>query len=66
MLGSIRGTATRTGLKVTAVLDEARYRRGQKVPQEQAPAPRRPRHEVCPRWNNTLSRRVAPAVAVGR
>src|SRR5262249_47218567 len=35
MLGYIRGTTTRTGLKVRAVLDDTTYRRAQKVTREQ-------------------------------
>jgi hypothetical protein len=34
MLGYIRGTTTQTGLAITAQLDEATYRKGQKVSAE--------------------------------
>jgi hypothetical protein len=59
MLGYIRGTTTRSGLKVTAVLDDATYKRGQKVSREQAQALSLRQHEVCPQWSYTLSPRVA-------
>jgi hypothetical protein len=58
MLGYIRGTTTRTGLKVTAVLDDATYRKGQKASREQVEALGLRRHEVCPQWNYTLSPRA--------
>jgi hypothetical protein len=60
MLGYLRGTTTRTGLRVTAVLDEATYRRGQKVSRQEVEALSLRRHEVCPQWNYTLSPRVVP------
>jgi hypothetical protein len=60
MLGYIRGTTTRTGLKVKAVLDDTTYRKGQKASREQVEALSLRRHEVCPQWNYTLSPRVVP------
>jgi hypothetical protein len=38
MLGYIRGTATSTGLKVKAYLDENTYRQGKKVSKEEMAA----------------------------
>jgi hypothetical protein len=61
MLGYIRGTATSTGLKVKALLDESTYRKGQKVSKEELDRLNLKRHEVCPQWNYTLSPRVQPA-----
>ena len=60
MLGYIRGTTTRTGLKVKAVLDDTTYRKGQKASREQIESLSLQRHEVCPQWNYTLSPRVVP------
>jgi hypothetical protein len=57
MLGYIRGTTTRTGLKVEAVLDDATYKRGQKVSREQVQTLNLRQHDVCPQWNYTLSPR---------
>jgi hypothetical protein len=58
MLGYIRGTTTRTGLRVKAVLDDATYRRGQRVSREEVRALNLRRHDVCPQWNYTLQPRA--------
>jgi transposase len=55
MLGYIRGTATTTGLKVEAHLDESTYRKGRQVSREELDRLNLRRHEVCPEWNYTLS-----------
>ena len=57
MLGYIRGTTTKTGLAVTAVLDEATYRKGRKVSVEDVRRLQVREHETCPEWNYTLSPR---------
>jgi hypothetical protein len=57
LLGYIRGTTTSTGLTVEAHLDEATYRKGQKVSREEMDRLNLKRHEVCPEWNYTLSPR---------
>jgi hypothetical protein len=54
MLGYIRGTVTRSGLVVTAKLDEGTYRRGQKVTPEDMNCLRVRQHETFPEWNYTL------------
>src|SRR5262249_40127807 len=51
MLGYIRGTTTRTGLAVTAELDEATYRKRQKVTAEEVRRLRVKHHVTCPDWN---------------
>jgi hypothetical protein len=58
MLGYIRGTTTRTGLTVTADLDEAVYERGQRVAEEDVKRLSLTPHATCPDWNYTLSPRV--------
>jgi transposase len=55
MLGYIRGTTTRTGLTVKVSLDEATYRKGQKVTREDMEQLNRKHHSVCPGWNYTIS-----------
>jgi hypothetical protein len=55
MLGYIRGTTTRTGLRVSARLDESHYERGQKIGKDEMDRLRLSQHEVCPRWNYTIS-----------
>ena len=54
MLGYIRGTTTRTGLAVTAQLDEGTYRKGQKVSAEAVRLLCVRHHETFPDWNYTL------------
>jgi transposase len=54
MLGYIRGTTTRTGLTVKAVLDEGIYPKGQKVSWKDVDALNLTPHEVCPEWNYTI------------
>jgi hypothetical protein len=60
MLGYIRGTATRTGLRVTALLDDATYRKGQKVSREDMDGLNLRRHDTLPQWNYTLNPRGDP------
>jgi hypothetical protein len=56
MLGYIRGTTTKTGLAVTARLDEATYKRSKKVTSEDIRRLRVRYHDTCPEWNYTLTR----------
>jgi transposase len=58
MLSYIRGTTTITGLKVAACLDEGTYPKGQKVSREEMDRLNLKRHDLCPRWNYTLSPRM--------
>jgi hypothetical protein len=46
----IRGTTTKTGLTVTAELDEDTYRKGQTVSKEDVERWRLTAHSVCPEW----------------
>jgi hypothetical protein len=57
MLGFIRGTTTRTGLRVAAELDEGAYRNGQKVTRDDLGKVALTPHAVCPKWNYTISPR---------
>lgn len=57
MLAFIRGTTTTTGLKVEAQLDQGIYRKGRKVTKKQLKELALSTHDVCPRWNYTLSPR---------
>jgi Rhodopirellula transposase DDE domain len=54
MLGYIRGTTTTTGLKVTASLDDAHYKKRQKVTQKDFAELLVSPHNVCPSWNYTI------------
>jgi hypothetical protein len=54
MLGYIRGTTTKTGLTVKAVLDEGIYPKGQKVSWKDVDALNLTAHDVCPEWNYTI------------
>jgi len=66
MLGYIRGTTTSTGLTVQAFLDEGVYKKGLKVSRDDMKLLNVTYHEVCPRWNYTISpRNPAPAPAAG-
>jgi hypothetical protein len=57
ILGYIRSTTTTTGLSVQAYLDEGIYRKGEKVSREDMERLNLQRHETCPAWNYTLTRR---------
>jgi Rhodopirellula transposase DDE domain len=56
LLGYIRGTATATGLEVTAKLLERTYVTKIKVSKREMEGVRLIRHKVCPNWNYTLRR----------
>jgi hypothetical protein len=55
MLGYIRGTTTRTGLRVTAELDDATYHKGQKVTRDDLGRVALKPHADCPGRNYTIS-----------
>jgi hypothetical protein len=57
MIGYIRGTRTKAGLAVTALLDENTYPRGQKVSAEVLRSLHVRHHETCSDWNYTVSPR---------
>jgi hypothetical protein len=54
MLSLIRGTRTKTGLKVEAKLMEGSYETGRKVAKKLMDWLDLVPHDVCPRWNYTL------------
>jgi hypothetical protein len=54
MLGYIRGTATPSGLAVTAEWWERDYAKGVKVAKAEMAELDIERHEFCPRWNYTI------------
>lgn len=58
MLAFIRGTTTTAGLKVEARLDQEIYRKGRKVTDRQLKELALSTHDVCPRWNYTLTPRL--------
>jgi hypothetical protein len=57
MLAFIRGTTTAGGLTVEAQLDQEIYRKGRKATERQLRGLALSTHDVCPRWNDTLSPR---------
>ena len=54
LLGFIRHTTTRTGLKVTATHFEKTYQTGQRVSNAEFKAIQLTRHAICPQWNYTI------------
>jgi Rhodopirellula transposase DDE domain len=59
LLGYIRGTTTRTGLKVTARLLAGVYQVGKRVADAVMKSLKIEHHAVCPRWNYTIRPRLA-------
>lgn len=57
MLACIRGTVTKAGLKVRALLTRKTYPKGAKVTKKEFAAIEIQRHKVCPAWNYTISPR---------
>ncbi|KRR06747.1 hypothetical protein CQ10_42030 [Bradyrhizobium valentinum] len=57
MLAFIRGTTTTAGLTVEAQLDQEIYRKGRKVTERQLKELALSIHDVCPRWNYSLTPR---------
>ena len=60
MLNYIRGTTTKAGLKVKAVLLDREYEKGIKISDQEMDALNLHRRRVCPRWNYVLKPRLAP------
>lgn len=58
LLGYIRGTTTRTGLQVTAVLVEQVFEKGLKVSDDTMAALYLEHHDTCPNWNYTIRPRT--------
>lgn len=54
LLGFIRRTTTRTGLKVTATCFDKTYETGLKVSKAEFKTIQLTRHDVCPQWNYTI------------
>jgi hypothetical protein len=54
LLGWIRRTTTRTGLKVTALQFDKEYKTGLKVSKAEFKAIQLTRSPVCPQWNYTI------------
>ncbi len=59
MLSRIRGTVTKTGLRVRALLSRKLYPKGVKVSDAELAELELERGEVCPGWNYTISPRLA-------
>lgn len=58
LLNYLRGTTTKSGLKVNAELLSGEYTKGQKVSPQAYKELALERHEVCPEWNYTLMPRL--------
>jgi hypothetical protein len=54
MLACLRGTKTRSGLRVTAQLNDRTYPRKVKVTNQEMSSLNLQRHETCPQWNYTI------------
>jgi len=54
MLGYLRGTRTKTGLRVTAEWWEQRYSKGIRVSDEEMAELNLEREDICPKWNYTI------------
>ena len=59
LLGFIRRTTTRTGLRVTATHFEKTYQTGQRVSNAEFKAIQLTRHATCPQWNYTIRPRTS-------
>ena len=59
MLSRIRGSVTKTGLRVRALLSRKLYPKGVKVSDAELAELELERGEVCPGWNYTISPRLA-------
>ena len=59
MLGYIRGTTTKAGLKVKACLLDREYQKGIKVSDQEMATLNLQRRSVCPRWNYVIKPRFA-------
>ena len=58
MLGFIRGTRTRTGLHVTARLNDKRYASKTRVTDDEMAQLNIQSHHTCPQWNYTIEPRL--------
>jgi hypothetical protein len=54
MLAALRGTVTKAGLKVRALLNRKQYQAGVKVTNDELAELGLQRHKVCPNWNYTI------------
>ena len=61
LLSYVRGTTTRTGLSVTAVLQEGTYVTGQRVSDTEMATLNLEHADICPHWNYTLRPRQCDA-----
>ena len=61
VLNYIRGTATTTGLKIKAYLNEKIYEKGLKVTNAEMKALNLERSDICPQWNYTIRPLGTPA-----
>ena len=59
LLGFIRRTTTRTGLRVTATHFEKTYQTGQRVSNLEFKNIKLTRHDICPQWNYTIHPRAS-------
>jgi hypothetical protein len=55
MLSCVRGTTTRTGLRVTAEWCKQIYSKGVKVTRSEMGSIQLMRHDVCPQWNYSIT-----------
>jgi hypothetical protein len=58
MLNCIRGTTTRSGLRVQATLLEGNYEKGQKVSDAQMQQLNIEHYSICSQWNFTIRPRL--------
>jgi hypothetical protein len=59
MLNYIRGTATKTGLKVKACLMDRAYKKGIRVAKQEMNTLNLHRRRICPKWNYVIKPRSA-------
>jgi Rhodopirellula transposase DDE domain len=59
LLGFVRGTTTRSGLVVSAGVDEGTYTRGVRVSTAEMQQLQIRHHDICPLWNYTISPRLS-------
>ena len=57
MLAYIRGTTTKTGLEVKALLLDQQYQKGVKISDKEMHSLNLERHHICPQWNYTIKPR---------
>jgi len=60
LMGFIRRTTTRTGLRVTATHFEKTYQTGQRISNIEFKNIKLTRHDICPQWNYTIHPRASP------